>query len=58
MVNFCTPNVFVTLWFELDYVINPPLDTLMIYKFNFICAFGSVVFKGANEEFCSCSSAR
>jgi hypothetical protein len=29
-VNFRAPNVFVTLWFELDYVTNPPLDTLMI----------------------------
>jgi hypothetical protein len=29
-VNFGSPNVFVTLWFELDYVTNPPLCTLMI----------------------------
>jgi hypothetical protein len=29
-VNFGAPNVFVTLWFELDYVTNPPLDKLMI----------------------------
>jgi hypothetical protein len=29
-VNFGTPNIFVTLWFELDYGTNPPLGTLMI----------------------------
>jgi hypothetical protein len=30
MVNFGALNVFVTLWFELDYVTNLPLGTLMI----------------------------
>ena len=30
MVNFGTPNMFVALWFELDYGTNPPLGTLMI----------------------------
>jgi hypothetical protein len=29
-VYFGTPNMFVTLWFELDYGTNPPLGTLMI----------------------------
>jgi hypothetical protein len=29
-VNFGAPNIFVTLWFELDYATNPPLGTLMI----------------------------
>jgi hypothetical protein len=29
-VIFGTPNVFVTLWFDLNYVTNPPLGTLMI----------------------------
>jgi translation initiation factor 2B subunit (eIF-2B alpha/beta/delta family) len=29
-VNFGTPNIFVTLWFELDYGTNPPLCTLMM----------------------------
>ena len=29
-VYFGTPNMFVTLWFELDYETNPPLGTLMI----------------------------
>jgi hypothetical protein len=29
-VNFGTPNMFVTLLFELDYGTNPPLGTLMI----------------------------
>jgi hypothetical protein len=29
-VNFGAPNIFVTLRFELDYAINPPLGTLMI----------------------------
>jgi hypothetical protein len=27
---FGTPNMFITLWFGLDYEINPPLGTLMI----------------------------
>jgi hypothetical protein len=30
IVNFGAPNIFVTLWFELDYATNPPLGTLMI----------------------------
>jgi hypothetical protein len=30
MVNFGAPNMFVTLWFELDYGTNPLLGTLMI----------------------------
>jgi hypothetical protein len=29
MVNFGTPNMFITLWFELDYRNNTPLGTLM-----------------------------
>jgi hypothetical protein len=29
-VNFDAPNIFITLWFELDYATNPPLGTLMI----------------------------
>jgi hypothetical protein len=29
-VNFGAPNIFVALWFELDYATNPPLGTLMI----------------------------
>jgi hypothetical protein len=29
-VNFSAPNIFVTLWFELDFATNPPLGTLMI----------------------------
>jgi hypothetical protein len=29
-VNFGALNIFVTLWFELDYETNPPLGTLMI----------------------------
>jgi hypothetical protein len=29
-VNFSAPNIFVTLWFELDYATKPPLGTLMI----------------------------
>jgi hypothetical protein len=28
MVNFGAPNIFVTLWFELDYATNPPLGIL------------------------------
>jgi hypothetical protein len=28
--EFCVPNIFVTLWFELDYGPNPSLGTLMI----------------------------
>jgi hypothetical protein len=31
-VNFGAPNVFIALWFELDYVTNPPLSTLMIQQ--------------------------
>jgi hypothetical protein len=30
MVNFGAPNIFVKLWFELDYGTNLPLGTLMI----------------------------
>jgi hypothetical protein len=29
-VYFGTPNMFITLWFRLDYETNPPLGTLMI----------------------------
>jgi hypothetical protein len=29
-VYFGTPNMFITLWYELDYGTNPPLGTLMI----------------------------
>jgi hypothetical protein len=29
-VYFGTPNMFITLWFGLDYGTNPPLITLMI----------------------------
>ena len=29
-VYYGTPNMFITLWFELDYGTNPPLGTLMI----------------------------
>jgi hypothetical protein len=29
-VYFGTPNMFITLWFGLDYETNPPLGTLMI----------------------------
>jgi hypothetical protein len=29
-VNFGTPNMFITPWFEHDYGTNPPLGTLMI----------------------------
>jgi hypothetical protein len=32
-VNFGTPNMFITLWFELDYGTNLPLGTLMIWQF-------------------------
>jgi hypothetical protein len=32
MVNFCTPNMFIILWFKLDYGTNPPLDTLIIWQ--------------------------
>jgi hypothetical protein len=28
-VNFGAPNIFVTLWFELEYSPNPPLGTLL-----------------------------
>jgi hypothetical protein len=27
---FGTPNMFITLWFELEHETNPPLGTLMI----------------------------
>jgi hypothetical protein len=30
IVNSCTPNIYITLWFELDYGTNPPLGTLII----------------------------
>jgi hypothetical protein len=30
MVNFGTPNMFVTLWFGFNYGTNPPLGTLII----------------------------
>jgi hypothetical protein len=29
-VYFGTPNMFITLWFGLDYGTNPPLGTLII----------------------------
>jgi hypothetical protein len=29
-VYFGIPNMFITLWFGLDYETNPPLGTLMI----------------------------
>ena len=29
-VYFGTPNMFITLWFGLDYETNPPLGTLII----------------------------
>jgi hypothetical protein len=29
-VYFGTQNMFITLWYELDYRTNPPLGTLMI----------------------------
>jgi hypothetical protein len=29
-VYFCTPNMFITLWFGFDYGTNPPLGTLII----------------------------
>jgi hypothetical protein len=29
-VYFGAPNMFITLWFGLDYKTNPPLGTLMI----------------------------
>jgi hypothetical protein len=31
-VTFGAPNIFVTLWFDLDYGTNPPLGTLMTYQ--------------------------
>jgi hypothetical protein len=43
-VYFGAPNMFITLWFRFDYGTNPPLGTLIIYKFIFVHAFGSVVF--------------
>jgi hypothetical protein len=49
-VYFGTPNMFITLWFGLDYETNPPLGTLMIYKFIFVCAFGSVMFLQDNMD--------
>jgi hypothetical protein len=30
MVYFGTPNMFITLWFGIDYGTNPPLGTLII----------------------------
>jgi hypothetical protein len=30
MVYFCTPNMLITLWFELDYGTSPPLGKQMI----------------------------
>jgi hypothetical protein len=38
-VNFGTPNMFITLWFELDYD-----------NFNFVCVFGSVVLLQENVD--------
>jgi hypothetical protein len=29
-MNFGASNIFITLWFELDYGTNPPLGTLII----------------------------
>jgi hypothetical protein len=29
-VYFCTPSMFITLWFGFDYGTNPPLGTLII----------------------------
>jgi hypothetical protein len=72
MMNFGTPNMFITLWFELDYGTNPPLGTLMIWQVQLCmciwkcCIFvgknglkgRSHKFKGANEESRSCSTAR
>jgi hypothetical protein len=47
---FGTPNIFITLWFGLDYETNPPLGTLMYNKFIFVCAFGSVMFLQENMD--------
>jgi hypothetical protein len=72
-VNFGAPNMFVTLWFELDYGTNPLLGTLMIWQVQLcMCIWKCYVFAGkhalkvwshnkfkrANEESHSCSSAR
>jgi hypothetical protein len=72
MVHFGTPNIFVALWFELDYGTNPPLGTLMLWKVQLcMCIWKCYVFVGkhglkgrshnkfeeANEESRSCSSA-
>jgi hypothetical protein len=72
-VNSCTPNIYITLWFELDYGTNPPLDTLIIWQVQLcMCIWKCCVFagkhglkgrshnefEGANKEFHSCLSAR
>jgi hypothetical protein len=49
-VYFGIPNMFITLWFGLDYETNPPLGTLMYNKFIFVYAFGSVVFLQENMD--------
>jgi hypothetical protein len=42
--------MFITLWFGFDYGTNPPLGTLIINKFIFVHAFGSVVFMQENMD--------
>jgi hypothetical protein len=69
MVYFCTPNMFITLWFGFDYGTNPPLGTLIIYQVHLhVCIWKCYVyvgkhghkgrihnkFKGAIKESCSC----
>jgi hypothetical protein len=45
-VNFGTPNIFITLLFELDYGTNPPLGTLMVWHIQLCMHLKCCIFAG------------
>jgi hypothetical protein len=47
LLYFCTPNMLITLWFELDYGTNLPLGILMISQVHLcMCIWKCYVFAG------------